>query len=180
MPIAGPIFSTSGRACSSVVEHGAHNPRVAGSIPAGPTTPAASAGIRVLTVSNATTDTATQENDASLPLGRERALLLADIISDTPARDTVVLDIHELSPFTDYFVITAGANERQLRAINRTLAERMAAAGVRPQRTEGAPASGWIVVDFGDVLVHIFSEDQREFYRLEDLWAEAPTLLAIQ
>ena len=118
--------------------------------------------------------------DGSLSAGRERALLLADIISDTPARDTVVLDIHQLSPFTDYFVITAGANERQLRAINRAIAEKMAEAGVRPQRIEGAPASGWIVLDFGDVLVHIFSEELREFYRLEDLWAEAPTLLAIQ
>src|SRR3712207_8680932 len=68
--------------------------------------------------------------------GRERALLLADIISDTPARDTVVLDIHELSPFADYFVITAGANERQLRAINRAVAERMAEAGIRPQRID--------------------------------------------
>ncbi len=112
--------------------------------------------------------------------GRERALLLADIISDTPARDTVVLDIHELSPFADYFVITAGANERQLRAINRTIGERMAEAGVRPHRSEGAPASGWIVLDYGDVLVHIFSAELRQFYRLEDLWAEAPTLLAIQ
>jgi ribosome-associated protein len=116
----------------------------------------------------------------SLTEGRERALLLADIISDTPARNTIVLDIHQLSPFTDYFVITAGANERQLRAINRTIAERMAEAGVRPQRVEGGPASGWIVLDFGDVLVHIFSEELREFYRLEDLWAEATTLLAIQ
>ena len=112
--------------------------------------------------------------------GRDRALLLADIISDTPARDTVVLDIHELSPFADYFVITAGANERQLRAINRTIAERMAEVGIRPHRTEGAPNGGWIVLDFGDVLVHIFSEELRAFYRLEDLWAEAPTLLAIQ
>ncbi|MCC7023609.1 MAG: ribosome silencing factor [Thermomicrobiales bacterium] len=112
--------------------------------------------------------------------GRECALLLADIISDTPAQDTVVLDIHELSPFADYFVITAGENERQLRAINRIVVEKMAEAGVHPRRVEGAPASGWIVLDFGDVLVHIFSEDQRDFYRLEDLWAEAPTLLAIQ
>ncbi len=119
-------------------------------------------------------------DDPATTSGRERALLLADIISDTPARDTIVLDIHELSPFTDYFVITAGANERQLRAINRTIAERMAEVGVRPQRTEGAPTSGWIVIDFGDVLVHIFSEELRDFYRLEDLWAEASTLLAIQ
>jgi ribosome-associated protein len=112
--------------------------------------------------------------------GRERALLVADIISDTPAQDTVVLDIHELSPFADYFVITAGANERQLRAITRTVSEKMHEAGIRPTRTEGGAMSGWIVLDFGDVLVHIFSEEQREFYRLEDLWAEAPTLLAIQ
>ena len=74
-------------------------------------------------------------------------------------------------------MITAGANERQLRAINRTVAEGMAEAGFRPQRVEGGATSGWIVLDFGDVLVHIFSEDQRDFYRLEDLWAEAPTLL---
>lgn len=112
--------------------------------------------------------------------GRARALLLADIISDTPAQNTVVLDIHELSPFADYFVITAGENERQLRAITRIVNERMAEAGIRVQRTEGAAPGGWIVLDFGDVLVHVFSVDQRAFYRLEDLWAEAPTLLAIQ
>lgn len=112
--------------------------------------------------------------------GRDRALLLADVISDTPARDTVVLDIHELSPFADYFVITAGENERQLRAINRIVSEKMAEAGIRPRRSEGSASGGWIVLDFDDVLVHIFSTDQREFYRLEDLWAEAPTLLAIQ
>lgn len=112
--------------------------------------------------------------------GRSKAVALADIISDTPARDTVVMDIHELSPFTDYFVITAGSNERQLRAINRTIVERMADLGVRPQRSEGTAAGGWIVLDFGEVLVHIFSTEQREFYRLEELWSEAPTLLAIQ
>ncbi len=112
--------------------------------------------------------------------GRDRALLIADIISDTPARDTVVLDIHELSPYADYFVITAGENERQLRAISRTLVEKMAESGVRPQRSEGTAASGWMVLDFGEALVHIFSLDQRDFYRLEELWAEAPTLLAIQ
>jgi ribosome-associated protein len=118
--------------------------------------------------------------DLSAATGRDRALFLADVISDTPARDTVVLDIHQLSPFADYFVITAGSNERQLRAINRTISERMSEAGVRAERTEGTPAGGWIVLDFGDVLVHIFSEELREFYKLEELWAEAPTLLAIQ
>ena len=52
--------------------------------------------------------------------------------------------------------------------------------GVKARRTEGTPASGWIVLDFGEVLVHVFSTDQRTFYRLEDLWADAPTLLSIQ
>lgn len=125
-------------------------------------------------------DSAIGQPGSQDPEGRAQALLLADIISDTPARDTVVLDIHELSPFADYFVITAGENERQLRAINRTIIERMDEAGVRPRRSEGTASGGWILLDFGDVLVHIFSVDQRAFYRLEDLWAEAPTLLAIQ
>lgn len=111
---------------------------------------------------------------------REQALLLADIISDTPARETVVLDIHELSPFADYFVITAGENERQLRAITRTVTEQMERAGFRARRSEGTPAGGWILIDFGEVFLHIFSVEQRAFYRLEELWAEAPTLLAIQ
>jgi ribosome-associated protein len=111
---------------------------------------------------------------------REQALLLADIISDTPARETVVLDIHELSPFADYFVITAGENERQLRAIHRTVSEQMERAGMRARRSEGTAAGGWILVDFGEVFLHVFSVEQRAFYRLEELWAEAPTLLAIQ
>lgn len=163
------------RACSSVVEHGAHNPRVAGSIPAGPTGRNHPQENDCLAEELITTG-----NGADLTPGRERALMLADIISDTPARDTVVLDIHAMSPFADYFVITEGENERQLRAIERTLVEKMNENGVKARRTEGTPASGWIVLDFGEVLVHVFSTDQRTFYRLEDLWSDAPTLLSIQ
>lgn len=112
--------------------------------------------------------------------GRELALAIADLISDTPASNTLVLDIHEASAFADYFVICSGENERQLRAIHRGVADELASRGVRPQRTEGTAISGWLLLDFGDVIVHIFSDDQRSFYRLEDLWAEAHTLLAIQ
>lgn len=57
---------------------------------------------------------------------------------------------------------------------------RLAESGVRPQRVEGTPASGWILLDYGDAIVHIFDVDQRAYYRLEALWAEAPTLLVIQ
>jgi ribosome-associated protein len=111
---------------------------------------------------------------------RELALRIADVISDTPASNTLVLDIRGLSPFADFFVICQGENERQLRAILRTVTETLAEEGIRPERTEGTPAAGWILIDYGATIVHIFATDQRGFYRLEELWSEAPTLLAIQ
>ena len=77
-------------------------------------------------------------------------------------------------------MICSGENERQLRAITEEMTEKLAEAGIRPDRLEGGPPSGWIVLDFGDVIVHVFESDQRAFYRLESLWSEAPTLLAIQ
>lgn len=113
--------------------------------------------------------------------GRELALKIADIIADTPARDTVVLDIRNLSTISDFFVICSGENERQLRAIAKDVREGLAEIGVRPNRAdEGSTSSGWLLLDFGDVILHVLDVDQREFYRLEELWAEAPTLLAIE
>lgn len=114
------------------------------------------------------------------PAGRDLALAIADIISETPAADTRVLDVQGISPFTDFFVICSGENERQLRAISRTLTEDLAKRGVRTERSEGSAIAGWMILDFGDTIVHIFSVEQREYYRLEDLWANAPTVLAIQ
>jgi len=111
---------------------------------------------------------------------RDLAVQIAEIISDTPASETIVLDIHELSTFADYFVICSGENERQLRAIVESISEKLAENGVRAHRIEGTPASGWLVMDYGDVIVHVFDVDQRAFYRLEALWQEAPTLLVIQ
>jgi ribosome-associated protein len=111
---------------------------------------------------------------------RALALRIAEVISDTPASNTRVIDIHDMSPVADYFVICAGENERQLRAIFREVAEKLADDGVRPERSEGTPPSGWILLDYGAVIVHVFDVEQREFYRLEDLWSEAPTLLTIQ
>jgi len=111
---------------------------------------------------------------------RDLALRIADILADTPAQNTLVLDIHALSPVADYFVLCSGENERQLRAIAREVDEKLGERGIHPERVEGSPASGWMLMDYGDVIVHIFEVDQRAFYRLEDLWAEAPTLVAIQ
>ena len=114
-------------------------------------------------------------------VGREIALTIADLIADTPASNTVVLDIRELSTIADFFVICSGENERQLRAIAHDVREGMAKAGIRPRGAdEGSTASGWLLLDFGDVILHVLDVDQRAFYRLEELWDDAPTLLAIE
>lgn len=111
---------------------------------------------------------------------RALAVDIADIIAETPASDTQVIDIHELSTIADLFVICSGENERQLRAIVRTVTDDMAKVDHRPLRMEGDTTSGWILIDFGDVVVHVFDAGLRAFYDLEERWAEAPVLLSIQ
>ena len=111
---------------------------------------------------------------------RDLALRIAEAIADSPAHDTLVIDIHHTSSVADCFVICSGENERQLRAIQQDVMEQLEENGTNPRRIEGTPASGWILIDYGDVVVHIFDVDQRTFYRLEDIWKDAPMLLAIQ
>jgi len=101
-------------------------------------------------------------------------------LTDTPAAETVVLDINRRSSFCDFFVICSGENERQLRAISASVRGKMSEQGVHPRRSEGEPSSGWVVVDYGDVIVHVFSVTERSFYQLEELWSDAVTVLAIQ
>ncbi len=111
---------------------------------------------------------------------RALAVAIADVIAETPAADTRVIDIHGLSTIADVFVICSGENERQLRAIVRSITEDLAKQGHRPLRIEGDPASGWILLDFADVIVHVFDAELRSFYDLEERWADAPVLLSIQ
>ncbi len=92
-----------------------------------------------------------------------------------------MLDIQHLSPIADCFVIASVDNVRQLRAtadaIDQELKEHIS---LRPVRREGPPDSGWVVMDYPGVLVHLMTEEQRDFYRLENLWADAHRLLVIQ
>jgi ribosome-associated protein len=111
---------------------------------------------------------------------RSLALSIAETLTDTPAVDSIVLDISGRSSFADFFVICSGENERQLRAIASSVREHLAADERYPRRQEGEAESGWIVLDYGDVLVHVFHTEQRQFYRLEELWADSITVLAIQ
>jgi len=108
------------------------------------------------------------------------ARILAEAASEAKAEEVVVLDIHNLTIIADLFVICTGDNERMLRAISRQVSEATDKVGVDPRRTEGVPEAGWILIDYGDVVVHIFGKAERQFYRLEEVWSGAQTLLVIQ
>ncbi len=107
-----------------------------------------------------------------------RALALA--AEDALASDILVLDIAAITTLADYFVVCTADNDRMLRAIVRGLDEQAEKAGIRVRRQEGAPESGWVLMDFGDVIAHVFGKREREYYQLDRLWADAPRILVIQ
>ncbi len=113
-------------------------------------------------------------------VAQTRARDLAQIASDAHGSDLLVLDIADLTTLADYFVICTADNERMLRAIVRALTEAGDLTGMRLNRVEGSPESGWILMDFGDVIVHVFGKHERDFYQLDRLWADAPRVLVIQ
>jgi ribosome-associated protein len=100
--------------------------------------------------------------------------MAAAAILDRKALDLLVLDLSEVSDFTDYFLVTTGGSERQVRAIADAVDETLRTEGVRPLHIEGLEHGQWVLMDYGDFLVHVFSEPLREYYRLERLWADAP------
>jgi ribosome-associated protein len=115
----------------------------------------------------------------ALSLARE----VVGAASDKGATDIVLMDIRKLSIVADYFVICTGDNERQLRAIARAIldtADEHFGADPMHKPASDAEASGWMLIDFGPVIVHVFSPAMRDFYRLERLWSEAATLLQMQ
>ena len=110
----------------------------------------------------------------------EIAKLAAETAADALATDVQVLDLQHLTPFFDLFVICTADNTRQLRAMNLRILEALSEAGVEPARKEGEAESGWVVLDYGSVLIHLFTPEQRAFYRLEERWADAQRVLVIQ
>jgi ribosome-associated protein len=111
----------------------------------------------------------------------ELAKRIVDLASEKIASDIVLLDIRGVSLIADYFVIATAANERQANAIMRDLSEKLIDEyGRKPLHTEGKPDSGWVLLDFGDVIVHIFSPTQRTFYNLDQLWSTATPIVRLQ
>lgn len=95
--------------------------------------------------------------------------------------DITLLDLREQAVFADYFLLCSGDNDRQLKTIADEVAYDARKSGrVLPTSIEGEPESGWVLVDFGDLIVHVFSPEQRQYYDLEGLWNEARILLHMQ
>jgi ribosome-associated protein len=93
---------------------------------------------------------------------------------DKKAGNIVVLDLRGISTFTDYFVICSATSEPQLKAISSSIREQVREQfGRKPISEDGYPASQWVILDYGDVIVHLFQGDKREFYSLESLWSDA-------
>ena len=103
-----------------------------------------------------------------------------DIASDKKASDITLLDIREVAAFADYFVICSANNPRQIQAIADAIDEELGKQGAKVLHREGVAETGWVLLDFGDVIVHIFGVREREYYRLERLWNEAKTVVYLQ
>ncbi|HYT80126.1 MAG TPA: ribosome silencing factor [Actinomycetota bacterium] len=104
------------------------------------------------------------------------ASLAARAASSKQGEAIVVLDVRDLITITDYFVIVSGTSDRQVKTIAEEVVKTLKEQGTRPVRREGEPAAGWMLLDFVDFVVHVFSREQRDYYRLDNLWTDAPVL----
>ena len=103
----------------------------------------------------------------------ERVLMALRAAAEKKAVDNVLLDLREIASFTDFFVITSGSNERQVQAISDAVVETLKKNGSAVTRVEGYKTAEWILLDYGDFVVHVFDEKARKFYDLERLWRES-------
>ncbi|MSR30939.1 MAG: ribosome silencing factor [Gemmataceae bacterium] len=104
----------------------------------------------------------------------ERACICAVTAQENKGRDVLVLDMRGISRLYDYFVIATGTSKRQIHNIAEEVDDAMKHAGDKRAGIEGYEASRWVVQDYGDVMVHVFDQDARKYYTLEELWADAP------
>lgn len=109
--------------------------------------------------------------------GIETARACAKHADDKKAESIVILDVRDISPITDFFVICTATSAPHLRAVRDEIAERMREEhGLRPTFTDGNFESQWLILDYSDVMVHVMQAEKREFYALEDLWGDAPRI----
>ncbi len=104
----------------------------------------------------------------------DKAFLCLKLIKERKAMDPVLIDVGQLTSITDYFIVTSGNSSRQVQAITQHISRSMKEAGFRPFGVEGEKEGHWVLMDYGEVVIHIFYHPLREFYDLEGLWIEAP------
>lgn len=109
----------------------------------------------------------------------KKARRIVEISSDKLASDIVLLDTRAVCSLAEYFVIVSGESSRQLAALADEIERSLKKVGTIPLRREGTAISGWMLLDYGDVIVHIFSSPEREYYKLDDLWSLAKPLVRI-
>lgn len=113
---------------------------------------------------------------SALASAEHKARRAARAALDKKAVDLTVLDVQGVSSVTDYFLVCSGRSAPHVKTIADAIREELKADGVRPLHTEGQPESGWVLLDYGDVLMHVFLEDTRAYYALERLWGDAPSI----
>lgn len=120
--------------------------------------------------------TSNERKGEDLSDSRDKALAAAEAASSKKAVDIVVLDVGSLIGITDYFVICSGNNERQVATIIDEIDKTLRGQGAKPYRREGDKELRWVLLDYLDVVVHVFHTEEREFYELERLWQDAPRI----
>ena len=119
---------------------------------------------------------AEDEDDGAGLTAEGKVRLMVEAVDAVKAEEIVVLDVHALTIITDYFLICTGKSSIQIRAISDRIEDKLRNAGERKLRVEGRQEATWILMDYGDVLVHVMAAEQRAFYNLEELWNEAPRM----
>ncbi len=104
----------------------------------------------------------------------DKTLLLARFALEKKAHDLVVMGVRDLTSIADYFIVCSGRSDRQVQSIAQGIEEQLGQAGISPLSIEGTHRGHWVLMDFSDVIVHIFYEPVREFYDLDGLWGHAP------
>jgi ribosome-associated protein len=102
------------------------------------------------------------------------------MLEERQANDILLLDVRQITILADYFILCSATSERQLRALAGDLSKQLKGQAGRAINVEGDPESGWVLIDYGDVVVHLFLPQVRAFYALEDLWRDARTVVRIQ
>ncbi len=108
---------------------------------------------------------------------KEVALKAAGAAEDKKASDVQILDVRELTVIADYFLICSGSSDTQVKAIARAVEDSLSEEGLHPQKVAGKQEARWILMDYADVIIHIFHDEERKFYELERLWADAEKIL---